>query len=363
MSASFGSKVKLTIFGESHGPAIGGVLDGLRAGIKINAEYMQAQMLRRAPGGSLATPRKEADAVRFLSGIKNGYTTGSPLAFMIENTNTKSRDYSELADMPRPSHSDFPARIKYGGFNDFSGGGHFSGRLTAVLVAAGSIARSVLEEKNIRIGSHLLQVGNVQDAPFNPVSPELDACKSSVSGYAGIACIGDIAQRIAEQIEEARRNGDSVGGSIECAIVGLPVGIGEPFFDSVESRLAHLLFSIPGVKGVTFGAGDEAPGACGSRYNDELYFEGETVKTYTNRSGGINGGLTNGMPVVFTVKMRPTPSVFLEQRTVNFITGENHVLNLKGRHDPCIVLRSLPVVEACAALTILDLMEEQNHEY
>ncbi len=345
MSATMGNKIKLTVFGESHGKAIGGVLDGMPAGIKLDLDMLCVQMARRAPGQSLGTPRKEADNVEFLSGVTNGYTNGAPIAFIIPNTNTKSKDYSYLAVMPRPSHSDYSACIKHNGFNDVAGGGHFSGRLTAVLVAAGSIVRSVLEQKGVKIAAHLIKAGNESAPKYNAVAPEMTT---------------DTAPRILEQIKAVQEKGDSVGGEIECAVVGVPVGVGEPFFDSVESRLAHMLFSVPGVKGVTFGNADEAPASFGSCFNDAFCIKGGKVLTNTNNSGGINGGLANGMPILFSVKMRPTPSIFIKQQTVDLQKNCNTELELKGRHDPCIALRAVPVIEACAALVIYDLMEENK---
>lgn len=343
MSATFGNNIKLTVFGESHGKAIGGVLDGLRAGIKVDMDYISLQMARRAPGNGLSTPRKEADEVEILSGVTNGVTNGAPLAFIIRNTNTKSKDYSYLSVTPRPSHSDYPACVKHGGNNDVSGGGHFSGRLTAVLVAAASIVRKTLEDKGINIAAHLVKAGDASARRFDPINPEMTC---------------ELDENIAMQIKKAQQSGDSVGGEIECAVTGVPVGVGEPFFDSVESLLAHMLFSVPGVKGVSFGNADNAPSASGSGFNDQLCVRDGKISTITNNSGGINGGLANGMPIIFNVKMRPTPSIFLPQQTVDLNQMSNTVLELTGRHDPCIALRAVPVIEACAALVISDLMEE-----
>lgn len=344
MSATFGNKIKLTIFGESHGKAIGGVLDGMPAGVAVDTDYIATQMARRAPGQSLGTPRKETDNVEILSGVTGGYTNGAPLAFVIPNTNTNSKDYSYLSVTPRPSHSDYPATVKYNGFNDVAGGGHFSGRLTAVLVAAGSIVRKVLLDKGISIAAHLVKVGDVTAPKYDPVRPEMTS---------------ELTDELCHQIEAVRQKGDSVGGEIECAITGVPVGVGEPFFDSVESRLAHMLFSVPGVKGVSFGNGDNAPSAYGSSFNDALTVQDGNVGTVTNNSGGINGGISNGMPIIFTAKMRPTPSIFTPQQTVDLKNKCNTTLELKGRHDPCIALRAVPVMEACAALVIYDLMEKK----
>ena len=347
MSATWGNMLKLTVFGESHGAAIGGVLDGIRAGTEVDEQYIAAQMARRAPGSKLSTPRSEADAVEILSGVTNGRTNGAPLAFAIRNRNTRSGDYSRFAVTPRPSHSDYPAGVKYHGYNDFSGGGHFSGRLTAVLVAAGSIVRRELEKHGIKTGAHLIRVGNAEAERYDPQSPSL--------------CT-DTAQSILQQIKDALESGDSVGGQIECAVCGLPVGLGEPFFDSVESCLAHLLFSVPGVKGVSFGGADAAPSAFGSGFNDPLAVREGRIVALTNNAGGINGGLTNGMPIIFTVKMRPTPSIFQPQKSVDMEKMQDTVLNIKGRHDPCIALRAVPVVEACAALAIYDLILSDKNQ-
>ena len=343
MSATLGNNIKLTVFGESHGKAVGGVLDGLRAGIAVDMDYISLQMARRAPGGSLSTPRKEADEVEILSGVTNGVTNGAPLAFIIRNTNTKGKDYENLSQAPRPSHSDYPACIKHNGKNDVSGGGHFSGRLTAVLVAAASIVRKELENKGVKIAAHLVKAGDADAKRYDPITPEMS---SEVDGS------------IVEEIKKAQQKGDSVGGEIECAVTGVPVGVGEPFFDSVESMLAHMLFSVPGVKGLSFGNGDSAPCAYGSRFNDALSVHDGKISTLTNNSGGINGGLANGMPIIFNVKMRPTPSIFLPQQTVDLNKMCNTTVELQGRHDPCIALRAVPVIEACATLVIFDLMED-----
>ena len=342
MSATFGNKIKLTVFGESHGKAIGGVLDGLKAGIKIDTEYLKEQMARRAPGQHRGTPRTEEDRVELLSGVTNGSTNGAPLAFVIYNTNTNSKDYSYLSVTPRPSHSDYCANVKHRGYNDTAGGGHFSGRLTTVLVAAGSIVRKELEARGVTVAAHLVKVGDATALRYDPVSPQMTS---------------ELAPELADAISQAQQKGDSVGGEIECAVLGVPVGLGEPFFDSVESMLSHMLFSVPGVKGVSFGGADQAPSAYGSSFNDPFFMQDGKVSTKTNNAGGINGGLTNGMPIVFSAKMRPTPSIFIPQQTVDLKNNRNTVLELKGRHDPCIALRAVPVIEACAALVIYDLME------
>lgn len=354
MSATFGNKFKVTIFGESHGAGVGVVVDGVPAGAVIDTDYINAQMLRRAPGRKLATARKESDQVEFLSGVFNGRATGAPICMFIKNSDTKSVDYDNLRYLMRPSHSDYTAHIKYKGANDYRGGGHFSGRLTAGLVAAGSIARAMLLDMGITIGAHILQVGNVKDQPFgHEINKETLEKLSTME----LPLLIEIEEKIRQTIELAQAQKDSVGGAVECAIVGVPAGVGEPFFDSVESRLAQILFSIPGVKGVSFGAADAAPSSFGSEYNDAFYKEGDRVLTKTNNSGGINGGISNGMPIVFTVKMRPTPSIAQPQHTVDINTKENATLEIKGRHDPCIAIRGVCVMEAAAAIAIYDLIK------
>jgi len=350
MSAVWGEKLKVTIFGESHGACVGVVVDGIPAGSDINMETIALHMARRAPGQKNTTPRKEADVPQILSGVLDGKATGAPICGIIENTNTRSADYERF--LLRPGHADYTAFVKYNGFSDGRGGGHFSGRMTAGLVFAGSIVRTLLEEQGIVMGAHLLQVGKVKDVPFGPF-PHENQLRSLWD--ASLPVLSSVEEQMRAEMEEAGAQGDSIGGAIECACVGLPVGLGEPFFDSVESTLSHLLFSIGGVKGVAFGDGAEAPGMQGSQYNDPWLLKDGNITSDTNHSGGVNGGITNGLPLLFTVNMRPTPSIAKAQHTVQAADMKEMTLELKGRHDPCIALRAVPVIESAAALALYDL--------
>ena len=352
MSSTYGENLKLSIFGQSHGPAIGVVLDGIPAGLPVDVEKLQAFLNRRAPGqNDWSTPRKEEDRPEFLGGILDGYTCGAPIAAVIYNKNTRSGDYSSLKDCPRPGHADYTAQVKYGGFQDAAGGGHFSGRLTAPLCIAGGLCKQWLEEMGVRIGAHISQIASIEDDLFDPLAPQLDNVKSAFavlntkSGESMRNCIA-----------EARTEGDSVGGSIECAVTGLPAGIGEPMFGGAESRMAQILYGIPAVKAVEFGAGVSAGYMRGSQCNDDYIMENGVAKALTNNAGGILGGITTGMPIIFRVTVKPTPSIAKPQQTVNLKTGEVATIEVKGRHDPCIVPRAVPVVEAAAAIAIYDLI-------
>ena len=350
MSSTYGEKLKLTVFGQSHGPAIGMTLDGIPAGLPVDEKALAAFMARRAPGGTAyATPRKESDQVHFLSGIVDGYTCGAPIAAMIENRNTRSADYADLADHPRPGHADLTAQIKYGGFQDVAGGGHFSGRLTAPICIAGGLCKQWLEALGIRIQAHLYSVGTVLDTPIDMTLTEPIQIQTDfpvISKDAGI--------RMQQQIVQAKEEGDSLGGCIECIVTGLPAGIGEPMFGGMEGRLALALYGIPAVKAVEFGAGMKCASMRGSENNDPYYIENGTVKTATNNAGGILGGITNGMPLVFRVGVKPTPSITMTQKTVSLSEMTEDSLQIKGRHDPCIAPRAVSVVEAAAAIAIYD---------
>lgn len=359
MSVSYNkeSKIKYMIFGQSHSEAIGIVIEGLDAGYKPDLKSIESFMKRRAPGrNSLSTQRKEADTVKIISGLnEDGYLCGAPLCIIIENTNIKSKDYSDIKYCPRPGHSDYTAYIKYNGYNDIRGGGQFSGRLTAPLCAAGAIAKDILKEKGIHIGAHISKIHGISDESFDPVmqNPELFDILSEkdfpvISDEKGIL--------MKEEIEKAKENSDSVGGIIECMITGLDAGIGSDKTESIESKISSIIFSVPSVKGIEFGAGFSVSDMFGSENNDEFYYDNDVVKTYTNNHGGILGGISSGMPITFKVAIKPTPSIFKKQRTVNLKTKENTVLSIDGRHDPCIVPRAVPVIEACAALSILDLI-------
>ena len=356
MSGMWGSKIKLSIFGESHGNAIGITIDGLPAGFSIDMDKIMMEMARRAPGkSSLSTPRKESDIPEILSGYFEGKTTGPPLCAIIRNSNTKSKDYSKLKDVMRPGHADYTGAVRYKGFNDYRGGGHFSGRITAPLVFAGAICKQILEVKGIIVSAHINSIGKIKDCSFleSDISDELlNSFKEKELPLINTKLEDEMRQ----EILSARSSGDSIGGTIECAILGVSPGIGDPFFDSVESTLAHLMFSVPAVKGIEFGKGFDISKMRGSEANDEYYLENGNIKTKTNNNGGILGGITNGMPIIFNVAIKPTASIFKEQKAVNIITMEETTLCIEGRHDPCIVQRALPVIEAVAAIGITELM-------
>ena len=352
MSSTYGENLKLSIFGQSHGPAIGMTLDGIPAGLPVDLDKLQEFLNRRAPGqNDWSTPRREEDKPEFLAGILDGYTCGAPIAAVIHNKNTSSGDYSNLKDCPRPGHADYTAQIKYGGFQDAAGGGHFSGRLTAPLCIAGGLCKQWLEEMGIRIGAHIVQIGLMDGEYFSLMNPDLDRI-----GTIFPTLTVEAAEKMQETIANARTAGESVGGIIECAILGLPAGLGEPMFGGVESKIAQIVYGIPAVKAVEFGQGNAYAVACGSLANDVFTVENGMVKTISNNCGGILGGITNGMPVVFNTTFKPTPSISKPQQTVNLKTGEITTIEIKGRHDPCIVPRAVPVVEAAAAIAIYDLI-------
>lgn len=358
MAATYKNNLELTIFGESHGKAIGITIGNLPSGIKIDEEFIESEMQRRAPGkNAMSTARKEADKVEILSGILDGYTTGAPLTGIIYNSDQHSKDYSSLKENMRPGHSDYPAYIKYKGFNDVRGGGHFSGRITAPIVFAGSIAKMILKQKGIMVGAHILSINKIKDGRF-PVNVSEELLTSLHKKT--YPTIDDKAfELMQDTILKAKDNLDSVGGKVECVAINVPVGIGEPFFDSLESHLSSLLFSIPGVKGVCFGDGDSIDLMYGSEANDCYYYDdNENVKTLTNHNGGITGGISNGMPISCIVTFKPTPSIAKKQSTINVKNKENVSLEIHGRHDPCIVQRAVVVVEAMMALGILDMMGE-----
>ncbi|MEG0276678.1 MAG: chorismate synthase [Coprobacillus sp.] len=357
MSSNWGTNIELSIFGESHGKAIGIVMGNLPAGIKLDMEEIKYQMKRRAPGlDKMSTPRKEKDEVEIMSGILDGVTTGAPLCAMIYNSDQHSKDYSLLKECMRPGHSDYPAYIKYEGFNDVRGGGHFSGRITAPIVFAGSVAKQILKQKGIVIGAHIQSIKDIKDDRF-PINVDETLIHEMLKQHYPTLKKG-IFDKMQEVVEEARMNQDSVGGMIECAILNVPTGLGNPFFDSIESHLSPLLFSIPAVKSVSFGLGEEITELYGHQANDEYYYDGDSVKTKTNHNGGIIGGITIGMPLIFSVGIKPTSSISRLQQTINIKTKENTDLEIKGRHDPCIVPRAVVVVESMAALGILDIINK-----
>lgn len=353
MSSMTGNKIKISVFGQSHSEGIGVVIDSLPAGKKIDLEKVYQFMERRAPGRSiLSTQRKEADKPEILSGLVNGVTCGVPLCAVIRNMNTRSADYNNIADTPRPSHADFSGFMRYNGFNDVAGGGHFSGRLTAPLCFAGAVCMQVLEEMGIKIQAHILRIKDVSDESFNPVSvAEMNIGKKPfpvINEKAG--------EKMRAEIDKARLDCNSVGGIIECAVTGLRAGLGNPMFDGVENMLAKNIFGIPAVKGIEFGNGFGAAGLFGSENNDDFCIENGEIKTVTNNSGGINGGITNGMPIIFRAAFKPTPSIYKEQNSVSIKDKTEKKLKIEGRHDPCIVPRAVPVVEAVTAFTILDMI-------
>lgn len=346
-----GNNIKLSIFGTSHGPYIGASIDGLPAGIKVNEDSIRKALSLRRPGGRISTARVEQDEFEIISGVFNGYTSGDCLTVIIANSDTRSKDYSELKIKPRPSHADYSANVKYDGFNDYRGGGHFSGRLTAAIVALCAIIRDVLSFKGITVGSHIRSIGEIEDDRLSFKKEELDYLNEQYFAVLN----AETKDKMLKLIEEARNSQDSVGGIIETAVLGLPCGIGEPYFDSVESRLASLIFSIGGVKGVEFGSGFDISRMYGHEANDEFAYDNGAVITLTNHNGGINGGITNGMPLVVSTAIKPTPSISRVQRTVNLQTGENCELEIHGRHDPCIVHRARIVVDSLICFGLLDL--------
>ena len=352
MSSTYGENLKLSIFGQSHGPAIGMTLDGIPAGLPVDLDKLQKFLNRRAPGqNNWSTPRKEEDRPEFLAGILDGFTCGAPIAAVIHNKNTRSGDYDNLKDCPRPGHADFPAQIKYGGFQDTAGGGHFSGRLTAPLCIAGGLCKQWLEEIGIRIGAHIFGIGEVGDEQFDFLNPQIDEIKHDfpvINAKKG--------KQMRYLIQAAHENGDSIGGLIQCAITGLPAGIGEPMFGGVESRISQIVYGIPAVKGLWFGCGLNAFLSKGSEFNDPYLIVNGKVQTVSNYNGGILGGITTGMPVIFDVVIKPTPSISRPQQSVSLSREEITTLEIKGRHDPCIVPRAVPVVEAAAAIAIYDLI-------
>lgn len=336
MSSIYGRKLKISVFGQSHAPAIGVCIDGFPAGFKIDFDKLGAFMARRAPGqDSRSTPRKEADKPEFVSGLSgDGYTCGAPITVLIYNSNTRSSDYSGVSDVPRPSHADYVALMKYGEHNDFAGGGHFSGRLTAPLCIAGALAIGLLEKNGVKISAEVIEVGGVR---------------------------GNREAMLA-QIDKARCELDSVGGIVECRAEGLPVGLGDPIFDGMENRIASAVFGIPAVRGIEFGRGFEAAAMRGSEHNDAYCIENGEVRTKNNNHGGIIGGITTGMPVVFRAAFKPTPSIAREQDSVRLSDMSETKLSVHGRHDPCVALRAVPCVEAACAVAVLDAMLENGAE-
>ena len=354
MSNTIGTGLKLTVFGESHGPAVGMTLEGFPAGFEPDLAELQAFLNRRAPSASVfSTSRREADAPEFLSGLHDGRTCGDALTAIIRNTNARRADYANF--LPRPSHADYPAFVKYGGAMDLSGGGCYSGRLTAPICIAGGLCKQYLRQQGVEVFAHIFNIGAQRDEPYDPLAPQTPVLER------GLTLVDPArAEAMLDEIEVVRAACDSVGGSVECAVTGLPTGLGEPMFDGVENRLAQMLFGIPAVKGVEFGSGFGCAQMRGSAHNDPYYYdENGAVRTRTNHAGGICGGMTTGMPVCFRVAITPTPSIALPQETVDPVAHCGAELEIRGRHDPCIVPRAVAVVEAAAALAVTGLLLER----
>ncbi len=352
MSSMYGENLRMSVFGQSHAPAIGMTLDGIPAGLPVDMTALQAFLARRAPGqNGFSTTRKEADTPEFLCGISDGFTCGAPVTAIIRNTNTRSGDYDNLRDCPRPGHADYTAQIKYGGYQDAAGGGHFSGRLTAPICIAGGLCIQWLAQKGIRVGAHIASIAGISDMPFDMTDPQIDAV-----GKEFPVLDTEAGEAMGNAILEAKSAGDSVGGVIECAVTGLPAGLGDPMFDGVENRIAGIVFGIPAVKGLEFGLGFGLSAMRGSLSNDPFIMSNGEVRTATNNCGGILGGITDGMPLIFRAAVKPTPSIATCQRSVSLSQKAEQELIVKGRHDPCIVPRAVPVIEAAAAIAVMDMI-------
>lgn len=356
MSCSFGEKFKITVFGQSHSEAIGVVIDGIPAGIKLDTDKIGAFMSRRAPGKNVySTKRKEADIPEIVSGVVDGITCGAPICAIIRNSDQHSKDYSKLKNLPRPSHSDFAAYVKHNGFNDIRGGGNFSGRMTAPMCFAGAVAMQILEEKGIRFGAHIEKIAGIRDERFDPVNVDAEQLKAVSSKEFPLINDG-VKDEILAKIEEARLDCDSVGGVIECAVTGLPAGIGEPMFEGIENVISQAVFAVPAIKGIEFGNGFDCADLRGSENNDDFIIKDSKIATATNNHGGILGGITSSMPLIFRVAVKPTPSIAKPQMTVNLETLVPEELVIEGRHDPCIVPRAVPCIEAVTAIALINLI-------
>ncbi len=355
MKNSFGNLITVSLFGESHGEYIGAMLDGLPSGIFVDYEYIKNKLAFRRANDELSTARKEKDDFKIISGVNNGYTTGTPLSVLIKNNDVYSADYQNLTLKPRPSHSDFSAFLKYGEYGLLPGGGHFSGRITAPLVAVGAICQKILEEKGVKIATHIKSIGNITDRDFS----DFDNDFNLLNTLEFFCFDGKKSEEMREEIINAKNQKDSIGGVLETAVIGLEAGMGEPWFDSFEGVLSHGLFSIPGVKGVEFGSGFEISEMRGSKANDQMNYDDGKVSFTSNNSGGILGGISNGNTVIFRTAFKPTPSIGMKQNTVDLQSGENTVIEINGRHDPCIVNRARPVVDAITAICLLDLSAQK----
>ena len=352
MKNTFGSSVAVTLFGESHGEYIGAVIDGLAPGIDVDEAYISHMLDLRRPSGRISTPRQERDAFQIVSGMINGKTTGTPITILIPNENVKSGDYAQMRTAARPSHADYTAQCKYHGYQDARGGGHFSGRITAALVAAGAICKCALEKKGILIGTHVKRCAGISDRDFEDLPSDIQAVNKKTFAVLDASC----EEKMKDAILQAAADGDSVGGVLETAIIGMPAGVGEPWFDSVESQLAHMMFSIPAVKGIEFGAGFAIADMRGSAANDPMRMQNGRVVTTSNHNGGVNGGITNGMPIILRTAIKPTPTIFKPQETIDFQDMTDTVLSPKGRHDPTIVHRARVVQDAAAAIVMCDAL-------
>ena len=352
MKNTFGNALKITLFGESHGEAIGAVIDGLTPGIKIDYEFIDKQLSRRRSKTQVCTQRVESDEYRIISGIFEGHTTGTPICIVIPNKDTKSSDYQLFGSIARPGHADYTANCKYHGYQDYRGGGHFSGRITVAIVAAGAIIQSALEQKGIYVGTHIKKCANVSDREFDNYVEDIKCLHDAPFSILD----GDVQKEMLQKAYEIKQANDSVGGIMETAIVGIPAGVGEPWFDNIESMLSHAMFSIPAIKGVEFGAGFACAEMMGSQMNDEFYIDGDSILTKSNNNGGINGGISNGMPIVFKCAVKPTSSIARKQKTVNFIDKTETELEIHGRHDSTIIPRACVVAETLSAIVIADLL-------
>lgn len=355
MKNTFGDVVSYTIFGESHQDMIGIVIDGLCPGLSINEDFIRHNLWKRRPDGNLSTQRIENDNFSIVSGVYSSKTTGTPLCLLIPNENVKSNDYENVKTILRPSHADFSAYLKYHGFEDKRGGGHFSGRLTAPIVACGAIAMDILSKKGIKILTHIKKIGDILDRDFDNINDDYEYLKNEK--FAVLS--KDAKEKMKEKIKEVKENGDSIGGILESVVTGMPGGVGEPWFDSVESKLSHALFSIPALKGVEFGKGFEFGEMLGSKANDMLRVENGKIITLTNNNGGINGGITNGMDIVLKTVIKPTPSIYKKQLSVDYVNLTNEELKIKGRHDPCVVQRAVICQDSIIAMTLLDMLSQR----
>lgn len=349
MKNVLGTSIQLTLFGESHGPYVGATIDGITPGLRVDTDFIAAQLSRRRPSGPTDTARVEKDEFQIISGVYKGLTTGSPLTIIIPNTNVRSSDYEKVETLARPSHADYAANVKYRGFQDPRGGGHFSGRITSAIVAAGAICIQALEAKGIKIATHILSCGGVRDAGFADFDRELDLVNSR-----SFPVISDVADAMSEAILKAKAQQDSVGGIIQTAVTGVPAGLGEPWFDSLEGVISRAVFAIGGIKGIEFGRGFSLDGLYGSQYNDSFRIKDGKVVTETNNNGGINGGISNGMPIVFNMAVKPTPSISKVQKTVDYVNMTEAELALTGRHDPAIIRRICIVVSSLLAIVLCD---------